>query len=46
MIKLGLFPAECQMSRDLDRASQLQDAGKEKIAQGNKNQVAECCYQY
>lgn len=30
--------------RDLERAPQPQDARKEKIAQGNKNQLAECCY--
>lgn len=46
MIKLGLFQAECQMSRDLETAPQPQAAGKEKTAQRNKKQLAECCYQY
>lgn len=46
VIKLRLFQAECQMLRDLERAPWPQDTGKEKIAQGSKNQLAECCYQY
>lgn len=46
MIKLRLFQAECQILRDLERAPWPQDAGKQKIAQGNRNQLAECCCQY
>lgn len=46
VIKLRLFQAKCQMLRDLERAPWPQDTGKEKIAQGYKNKLAECCYQY
>lgn len=46
MIKPRLLQAECQMLRHLERAPWSRDAGKEKITQGNKNQLAECCYQY